>query len=512
MYLLLLFVIGVLYYSHYILLKNRKYWKNRNIPYVKPLPIFGNYKDCLLVKKHINLVVQNLCQQFPDEPYFGSFYGTSPALIIQDPNLIKLVLSKEFYFCNGRETSDYNDKEMFSKMMFFANGDEWKVLRMNSSQLFSSAKLKKMFYLINDSSDTLERLLADEIKTGPDIEVKNLLSRYTMDCITTCAFGFNSETMKQDVHKNPFTTMAEKIFDRTVSGALKNYCRSMWPRLFYALGFKLLEDDAGTFFNNVITEVLRQRGEAKSSRNDFVDLILTWKTDKYISGDRLNNAATGGKKKVRFEVNDDLIVAQCVLFFAAGFETTSTTLSFLLYELAKNKMVQEKMIAEVDEYFSKHQSIEYECINTMPYTESCIEECLRLYPALGLLTREVMHDYSLPTGVRLKRGDRIHIPVYHIQRNPDHFPEPEVYRPERFFGDEKKNIKPYTHMPFGEGPRICIGKRFAKMPMHAALLKIFKNYRVELAESMQHEISLNAKSLIMQSVGGIHIKFIQRQV
>nr|XP_034827796.1 cytochrome P450 3A19-like [Maniola hyperantus] len=383
---------------------------------------------------------------------------------------------------------------------------------MNLSLLFSSAKLKKMFYLINNCSDILERLLADETKTSPNIEVKNLLSRYTMDCITTCAFGFNSDTMKQDGNKNPFTTMAEKIFDRTVSGTIKNYCRLMWPQIFYALGFKLLEDDAGTFFNHVISEVLRQREKKKSSRYDFVDLILTWKTDNYISGDSLSNAETGGKKKVRLEVNDDLIIAQCVLLFAAGFETTSATLSFLLYELAKNKMVQEKMIEEVDEYFAKHESIEYECVSSMPYTESCIEECLRLYPVLGLLPREVMHDYSLPTGVRLKKGDRIHIPVYHIQRNPEHFPEPEVYRPERFFGEEKKNIKPYTHMPFGEGPRICIGKRFAKMPMHAALLKIFKNYRVELAETMQDKITLNAKSLTMHSVGGIHIKFTPRKV
>lgn len=176
----------------------------------------------------------------------------------------------------------------------------------------------------------------------------------------------------------------------------------------------------------------------------------------------MSNIKTGDKHIiVSIDVANELLVAQCLLIFGTGFETTSTSVSFLLYELAKNKIAQEKVIQEVDEYFAKHESLEFECINMMPYIESCLAESLRLYPVFIFFTRQVMHEYTLPTGFHFKKDDMVHIPVYHKQHNPQHFPEPESFRPERFLGDAKKNVKPFkpfTYMPFDEGPRMCIGE------------------------------------------------------
>ncbi|XP_023945390.2 cytochrome P450 6B5-like [Bicyclus anynana] len=456
-HLVLLIFIGVLCFLYYFLFKNLNYWKIRNVPYVKPLPLFGNYKEFLLLQKHMSVIVQKMCQQFPGEPYFGSFYGTSPALIIQDPNLLKLVMAKDFYYFSGREMSDHTTKEKLNKHLFLAHGDKWKVLRTNLSPLFSSSKLKNTFVSISNFSDTLESLLAKEVKKGSSFDVKNFLSRYTIDCITEFAFGISSDTMKQDVSRNPFKKMGDKVFDTSDDKILRTICRTMWPGLFYALGFKLFEDDMYTFFDNLMTEVFQQRKETNTSKSDFVDRLAKWKIDNYITGESLITALTGDKENVSINVDNELLVAQCFMMFAAGFATTATSLSFLLYELAKDKIVQEKVIQEVDEYFTKHKNIAYECTYTMPYTASCLDESLRLYPVLGVITREVIHEYTLPTSLCLKRGDRIHIPVYHIHHNPDYFPEPEVFRPERFFGDEKKNIMPYTYMPFGEGRRMCLG-------------------------------------------------------
>lgn len=408
------------------------------------------------MRKHFSDILQDICQQYPNEPYIGSFHGTNPVLVVKDPGLLKLIFSKEFFHFNGRETSSHNRKEMLTRNMFFAHGDEWKVLRTNLTPLFSSVKLKNMFYLINNSADVLERLLEEELTTKPYIDVRCLLSKYTVDIITACAFGISSETMKNNDKKKTFTAVAVKLFDdQSGYRAVKNICRAIWPGLFYALGFKLWEDQVGEFFNNLITEEFRKREETKISRNEFVDLILTWKR----SGDSLSNIKTGDKHIiVSIDVANELLVAQCLLIFGTDFETTSTSVSFLLYELAKNKIAQEKVIQEVDEYFAKHESLDFECINMMPYTESCLAESLRLYPVFSFLTRQVMHEYTLPTGFHFKKNDMVHIPVYHKQYNPQHFPEPESFRPERFLGDAKKNVKPFTYMPFGEGPRMCIGE------------------------------------------------------
>ncbi|CAH2107110.1 unnamed protein product [Euphydryas editha] len=510
-YSLLTLLFSVFIYLLYHITKNYDYWKKRNVPYLKPSLLFGNYRDYILFKKFLPRLVQEICQKFADEPYVGVFYGTDPALIIKDPNLIKLVMTKDFYYFNQREVSQYIHKEEITQNLFSNGGDQWKVLRQNLTPLFSSSKMKNMFYLIENCADSLDNVLNKELSKQNTIKIKNLLARYTMDCIGTCAFGINAGTLVNDSKSNPFTVMGEKLFDISNFGGFKNVSRSMWPAFFYSLGFKVFESDIHKFFNKLLTDVFESRGYKESSRNDFVDQVLSWKKQKYLSGDSISNMSTGDKKNYNIEVDDDLLIAQCVLFFAAGFETTSTTTSFVLYELAKNKDAQSRVLEEVDNYYKRHDGkIEFECINEMPFLHACLDETLRLYPVLGVLTREVSEDYTLPTGLRLEKGTRIHIPVYHLHHNPEYFPEPEQFRPERFCGEEKKNIKACTYMPFGEGPRICIGLRFAKMPITAGILTVLKKHSVELAEGMPRTLDFQPRAIFTHPMCEINLKFTPR--
>lgn len=455
-----LFITILICLLQYLLSKNHDYWKKRKVPYLDPSYLFGNYKDAMLLKKHQTLVARDICVQFPDEPYIGTFFGTAPALIIQDPDLIKKVFSTDFYYFSAREVNDYTHREPITNNIFFIGGDKWKVLRQNLSPLFSSAKIKGMFPIIKGCAEQLDRLLEDETRKSPHLDVKTLLAMYTIDVITSCVFGINCNSMnaKEDASSNPFMVLRDRIFDSSKLTGVKLYCRQIWPGLFYGLGFTVFDINISLFFRNILTGVFESRQNKKSSANDIVDLVLTLKENKVITGDSLKNDKTGEKKIITLEVNDDLLISQCVAMFGAGFETTSTTLSLFLYEISKNQDAQSKVIEEVDSYFEKNKSIEYECVNEMPYVTACIEETLRLYPVLGLIAREVMDDYTLPSGLRLQKGDRVHIPIYHIHRNPDHFPEPEQFRPERFYGEAKKDVKPFTFFPFGEGPRLCLGK------------------------------------------------------
>ncbi|CAH2094091.1 unnamed protein product [Euphydryas editha] len=505
-------VFSVLLYLFYHLTKNYDYWKKRNVPYLKPSLLFGNYREYILFKKCLPQVAQEICQKFADEPYVGVFYGTDPALIIKDPNLIKLVLTKDFYYFNQREISQYTHKELITQNMFFTGGNRWKVLRQNLTSLFSSSKLKNMFYLIENCANSLDNALNKDLSNQNTIRIKSLLVRYTMDCIGSCTFGINTGTLVKDSPSNPFTIMGEKIFDVSNFGGFKIVSRSMWPAFFYSLGLKIFQNDIQKFFKKLLTDVFESRGYKETSRNDFVDQVLSWKKKKYLSGESISNVITGDIKKYNIEVDDDLLIAQCVLFFGAGFETTATTTSFLLFELAKNKDDQSRVLEEVDDYYKRHDGkIEFECINELPFLHACLDETLRLYPVLGVVTREVSEDYTLPTGLRLEKGTRIHIPVYYLHHNPEYFPEPEQFRPERFYGDENKNIKAYTHMPFGEGPRICIGLRFAKMPITAGILTLLKKHSVELAEGTPRTLDFQQRALVIQPKSEIILKFIPRK-
>ncbi|XP_075983406.1 cytochrome P450 6B5-like [Anticarsia gemmatalis] len=491
--------------------RRSQYWARKNVPHIKPVPILGNFADYILFRKSLTDVIQELCQNFPNVPYFGYYYGTEPALVVQDPELLKTVMTKDFYFFSSRETSKYVHREMLMTNLFSTYGDEWKVLRQNLTPMFTSAKMKNMFHLIQKCSHVFERTLDQEVKmSNHTIEARSFMARFTMDCIGSCAFGVDTNTMEK-VEGNVFTSIGNSIFDIQFSRAFKTIVRVIWPAVFYALRLEVFPKKLESFFKQLMTGIFEGRQYKPTSRNDFVDLILNMKTNQSITGDSLTNTKSPTDKKITLEISDDILVAQCFIFFGAGYETSATTLSFTMYELAKHPEIQERVLQEVDEYLRRNDNVlKYECITEMPYLDACIDETLRLYPVLSMLTREMAEDYTLPDGLRLEKGLRVHLPVIHLHNNPDFFPEPEEYKPERFYGDNKRDIKPYTYMPFGDGPRVCIGMRFAKMQMMAGFITLFKKYRVELADGMKRKLTMEPKSLITQAKGGINLKLVER--
>ncbi|XP_075983804.1 cytochrome P450 6B5-like [Anticarsia gemmatalis] len=490
--------------------RRSQYWARKNVPHIKPVPILGNFADYILFRKSLTDVARDMCQKFPNVPYFGYYYGTEPALVVQDPELLKTVMTKDFYFFSSREISKYVHREMLTTNLFNTYGDEWKVLRQNLTPMFTSAKMKNMFHLIQKCSHVFERMLDQEVKITNKIEARSFMARFTMDCIGSCAFGVDTNTMEK-VEGNVFRDIGNSMFELESSRAFKMVVRTIWPAVFYGLGLDALSRQFESFFKQLMTGIFEERKYKPTSRNDFVDLILNMKTNKSVTGDSLTNKKSPTDKKITLEISDDILVAQCFIFFAAGYETSATTLSFTMYELAKHPEIQERVLQEVDEYLRRNDNVlKYECITEMPYLDACIDEALRLYPVLAILTREVAEDYTLPDGLRLEKGLRVHLPLSHLHYNPDFFPEPEEYRPERFYGDNKRDIKPYTYMPFGDGPRVCIGMRFAKMQMMAGFITLFKKYRVELADGMERKLTIEPKNFITQAKGGINLKLVER--
>ncbi|XP_028026744.1 cytochrome P450 6B4-like isoform X3 [Bombyx mandarina] len=513
MILTIIFILSLCVYILYrISTRKFDYWQKKNVNYVQPTPFLGNYSGYILLKENLLDVVYNLSKLFPNDPYVGAFFGTKPTLIVKDPEFIKLVLTKDFFYFTGKECFEYTHKEVITQGIIFTYGDRWKVIRQNVTPLFSSSKMRSMFRIIEHCSGVFENLL-DEESLAPEVEMKSLMSRFTMDCIGGCVFGVDINAM-QEPKDNIFTTMGCLFLETTTSRGIKNVVKAIWPEIFYGLGFKVFPTDIHKFFSKLLVRIFEARDYKPSERTDFVDLLLNLKKNRHIVGDRLQKIKTGDEgadSKLELEVNDDLLVAQCVSFFIAGFETSSNSLTFTLYELAKNPDVQKRAQKEVDEYIKKHNNkLDYDCVKELPFVEACIDEALRLYPLFGVISRQTGERYTFPTGLTLDKGDRVHIPVYHLHHDPEYFPEPELFKPERFYGEEKKNIRPFTYLPFGAGPRVCIGERFAKMQMLAGLVPILKRYTVRLAEGMPETINFEPKAIASQPNIGVRLNLLPR--
>lgn len=185
------------------------------------------------------------------------------------------------------------------------------------------------------------------------------------------------------------------------------------------------------------------------------------------------------------DFTDDDVVAQCMIFFLAGFTGVANTLSFLCYELAVNSDVQDKLIADVDRVNADldGQPITYEQLQQMQYLDCVVTETLRKWAVLLFVERKTTKQYVLDDGegltVVLQPGESVWIPAFAIQRDPKYYPEPMQFRPERFFVGAQPPIDPTTYMPFGAGPRACIASRFALMQLKATVFYILKSFRVE---------------------------------
>jgi len=178
-------------------------------------------------------------------------------------------------------------------------------------------------------------------------------------------------------------------------------------------------------------------------------------------------------------MSKDVIAGQLFLFYAAGFETTAATASFTLYELSQNPEVMEKAKEDV------HRAIEnqggkltYDAISDMKYLEACIlgkfevnlchicynpfvelTETTRKYPALPFLNRICTQDYPVPDSkLVIKKGTPVLISLLGMHLDSEYFPDPLSYQPERYL-EENKDFNQAAYMPFGEGPRMCIGKK-----------------------------------------------------
>lgn len=209
---------------------------------------------------------------------------------------------------------------------------------------------------------------------------------------------------------------------------------------------------------------------------------------------QIQESSTPNTSATKKSLSETEIVAQCFLFFIAGFETTASTICHVIYELCKNPDYQDRLHQEIveatsgldqdsDEYFER-------VVNGIPYLEAVIKEALRLYPPFSVLFRRVTSDgYSL-AGIPLPRDTMVEISAYVVHRHPEYYPEPERFNPDRFMPENKHQLVPYTFLPFGIGPRNCIGLRFAYQEIKLLLVKLLKRYQFEASPNTPQKLKL----------------------
>jgi cytochrome P450 family 9 len=418
--------------------------------------------------------------------FFGLFGRLS--LIVKDPNHIKKITIKDFEHFMNHDNNKHDTDRLFSKSVLILRDQKWKDMRTMLSPIYTSSKMKYMYGLLTECMDEFIAINENKAKANGgkiEIETHDVFARITADGIATTALGFKGDCTKNrdsEIYKIAQSLEADLTNPTSVTIMLT------FPKLFKLLNMQMFRKSTHEFFLVNIMEEIQRRREGQIVRPDVIQLLVQAKEGqlKLEAGDDDELSYTESKVKKISNWTDEDLVAQAMIFFLGGFETTATLLQTISFELARNPEVQQTLIDEVDEMLENlnGKTISYDQLNSMKFLEMVVNETLRKWPSFKGTSRHCNRDSILKdeeTGktYKIKKGIDIFIPFGAMQMDPKYFPEPEKFDPYRFSDENKGKIQSGTFLPFGMGPRICIGSRYAILEAKLMLFTIMSKFRIE---------------------------------
>lgn len=270
--------------------------------------------------------------------------------------------------------------------LFALETERWRPMRAKLSPIFTSGKLKEMFPLIIECSKNMEPYLDKIAERGKYIECRDLAAKFTTDVIGSCAFGIDMNSISDK--DSEFRIIGRKLFTPTFKTIVRDVCRQFLPGLYDVIGHKLQIEEVNEFLTNLIKDTINYRKENKIIRPDFVNTLIELKDhpeklETISMSFKINFFFFSLKKIINVismsffffftELTDSMIASQAFVFFVAGFETSSSTISHALYELAQNQEIQDKLREEIREVYEKHGELTYDVIKNMKYLDKVLK-------------------------------------------------------------------------------------------------------------------------------------------
>lgn len=348
----LITVAVILFFLALYLHKKHSYWKEHGIPQPATKFLLGHFTfDTSANKISQHEQMDKYYKAFKTEGDFvGLYFFTSPAVLLTNLDLIKTVFVKDFdYFVD--HGNYYNERDdPISATLFNVNEDSWRKLRTSLSPTFTGAKMRMMFPTVVQIAErhlikTMDQLVVD---SPSGFEVKDLMSRFTTDVIGDCAFGLQCNSFEDP--NNDFRRIGSLSFKRTWFRTMKINFITIFPKLARFLRIKRIRPEVSAFYTDIVRKTVDYREKNGIVRSDFLNLLIGLKNEE---------------KLTMLQV-----IAQSFVFFTAGFETSSTTLTFCLHELAVNEEVQEKLRGEIERVLGKYNGeLSYEAVQEMTYLD-----------------------------------------------------------------------------------------------------------------------------------------------
>ncbi|XP_029656611.1 cytochrome P450 3A21-like [Octopus sinensis] len=445
---------------------------------------------------------------------FGVYLGCFPQVVFHDPKALEEIYVKNFSNFTNRPDI-FNTDEYFDDMIPMARDEHWKFLRVTLSPCYTGKQLKGMIMLMKKPTENLLKIFSKFSESGQECNVQDAFSKYTLDNIAAVGFGVELNSSEQGDH--PLVKNALSILNKqnelligllsTVAPGLVNFLSKLKVLDYFNKRTNLLAE-----FSKQLLKTRRQNLNPNGACKDFLEIML----EAQVAGNE--NLTGNGAKDIPLEnisdwkhkrgITDSEIIAQCIIFFMAGYETTASTLTFFARCMAFNPDIQENVYKEIMEVVGDEYPT-YESIQQLKYLEMCMAESLRLYPLISILQRECKKDCVIK-GVKIPAKMTVVMPIRSLHYDERYWTDPTKFDPERFSEEGKARQTPFTYTPFGGGPRICIGMRLAKLQFKVAVVQMMRKYRLVTTEKTEDPIEY-ASTDVLSAKNGVWLKFEPRK-
>jgi len=360
----------------------------------------------------------------------GMHFGPFPGILFNKPEHVHSILVEHAYDFDKGVAIHNTFRPTLGNGVFTSEGNFHRQQRKLMAPSFQPRHIANYADIMGQYGEQVQQLWAD----GSTIDVNQYMTNLTMSIIGKALFDADVFTETDEL--GAAMAIATEYVSHSLSVLLP-------PPYNWPLPRNRRAHKAIAILRNRIHGFIDERRSNLVERNDFLSILLQARDED-------------GKP-----MSDEQVMAECMTLFGAGHETTATALTWTWYLLCQHPEVYQRMQQEIDSVL-QGRTPSYADLARLPYCLQVFKEALRLYPPAYAFSRRALRDVEID-GYRVPKGWVVLLAPYTLHRREEFFPEPETFDPERFTPAREKQLPRYAFLPFGAGPRICIGLHFAMM-------------------------------------------------
>ena len=412
---------------------------------------------------------------------YGSTYrfylgGIRKSLITIDPEVIRHVLQKNHRNYHKSEIQTDILGRFIGQGLLTSNGDYWLRQRRLIQPGFHREKLASLVDIMNE---TITQYLDEYFIKSPTVDIYSHMNLLAFRVVVKSLFG--ADLPKEHLLElTRLITIQQQFIIRLIR---QPYLRG-WFKLSGAIK---KHEHLAERVRSIIRKVIADRQRSGERRDDLLQMLLD---------SRYEDSGLGMSEKQ--------LLDEAMILFIAGHETSANALTWAFFLLAHHPGITSRVLDEIK--FVSSERPTFSDLSKLKYTRQVIDETMRLYPPAWLIDRVALES-DVANNYRIEKGMLVGIYVYGLHRNAVFWPEPDKFDPDRF--QDSRNLTPFTYLPFGAGPRSCIGNNFAIIEMQLVLFHVLSNFGLDLVFPDQKVKALPLVTLRPET--GIDLKLSRRK-